>query len=91
MANQICKGMDYHKTKNGDIVSWDILLVGNGKTYVITVSTLKYRAELQMNGDTERCTPDYLMENVSDIKTVCKRLATKTIDELSPFLTEVEK
>lgn len=82
--------MGYHETKDGDIVSWDILLIRNGKKYVITVSASEYWAELQKDGEAEGCTPDYLMENVSDIKTVCKRLAAKTIDELSPYLTEAE-
>ncbi len=80
--------MGYFQTKDGAVLSRDILPIRDSKTYVITVSTPDYWIEVLESGEEKGSVPNYVLENVSDIKEVCKSLAKKTINELSPYLTE---
>lgn len=87
-SEQICKGMGFYREKDNGLLSRDILLNRDGKDYVITVSTPEYWKAVQDSGEEEGSSPHYVMDNVSEVDEVCKKLAEISTEELTPFLTE---
>lgn len=87
MKQEKCIGVGINSIEDR-IVARDISFIRDGRSYIISVCTDEFEKLLNGNGDRE---PYLVLGDISDIDEVCRQLAQKDLEELSPYLVLQEE
>ena len=87
-----CLGIGENKRQD-QIMARDLMISLDSKHYIITVGTPQYLADLKshhrrLDASSEFDEKIYILDDVSDVSELCRKLLRIPFEDLSPYLVE---